>query len=355
MLVAGLLAVVALLVLPSKGTLIVTAAGPGNKALDAVQVLVDGEKRCDGSPCRIEELESGTHMVKVVAPGYQETADTAVKIESGEEAVLNLTLAASSGGTGIRVSAEGSGLKLFVDGQEIGPLPAEVKDLTPGEHTIKVAGSERYEPYEQKVSVAADEIQSIGPLKLKVIKGLATINAGDNADDAKVLLESGSERRPIPSLPIKIDIATDKEYTLVATRKGYAEFRQPITFSDGEAEKTFVVSLQAEEEEEPEEAPSRAVASSSRSSGSRSSVPAAIAAAAKPKPAATGGAKLNINSIPVSNVILDGRPLGSTPKIGVSVSPGSHTVVFVHPTHGRKVSSVNVPAGGTATAAVRFP
>src|SRR5690606_36808692 len=208
LLVAGLLAVVALLVLPSKGTLIVTAAGPGNKALDAVKVLVNGEKRCDGSPCRIEELESGTHMVKVVAPGYQETADTAVKIESGEEAVLNLKLAASSGGTGIRVSAEGSGLKLFVDGHEIGPLPANVKDLTPGEHTIKVAGSERYEPYEQKVSVEADEIQSIGPLKLKVIKGLATINAGDNADDAKVLLESGSERRPIPSLPIKIDIAT---------------------------------------------------------------------------------------------------------------------------------------------------
>ncbi len=54
-------------------------------------------------------------------------------------------------------------------------------------------------------------------------------------------------------------------------------------------------------------------------------------------------------------MILDGRPLGQTPKVGVSVSPGSHTVVFVHPEHGRKVRAVTVQAGQTATAAVRFP
>ena len=53
--------------------------------------------------------------------------------------------------------------------------------------------------------------------------------------------------------------------------------------------------------------------------------------------------------------ILDGRPLGQTPKIGVSLKAGPHTVMFVHPEYGRKVKPVNVPAGGTATAAVRFP
>jgi serine/threonine-protein kinase len=71
--------------------------------------------------------------------------------------------------------------------------------------------------------------------------------------------------------------------------------------------------------------------------------------------AAAGNGTLNINSIPVSNVILDGRPLGTTPKAGLSVAAGAHTVVFVHAEHGRKVRSVNVPAGGSATAAVRFP
>jgi serine/threonine-protein kinase len=80
----------------------------------------------------------------------------------------------------------------------------------------------------------------------------------------------------------------------------------------------------------------------------------------KPAPAErpsapAGKGMLNINSIPVSNVILDGKPLGQTPKVNVSVSPGAHTVIFVHPEHGRKAKSVTVEAGKTAAAIVRFP
>jgi hypothetical protein len=71
--------------------------------------------------------------------------------------------------------------------------------------------------------------------------------------------------------------------------------------------------------------------------------------------APVGKGTLNINSIPVSNVILDGVPKGNTPVIGVKVNPGTHTVVFMHPTHGRKVRAVTVQAGKSATAAVRFP
>ncbi len=76
-------------------------------------------------------------------------------------------------------------------------------------------------------------------------------------------------------------------------------------------------------------------------------------AAAQDKPAAAMGT-LNINSIPRANVVLDGRPMGMTPVMGVSVSPGNHTVVFVHPEQGRKVAGANVKAGGTSTVGVRF-
>ena len=57
----------------------------------------------------------------------------------------------------------------------------------------------------------------------------------------------------------------------------------------------------------------------------------------------------------MSNVILDGKPLGTTPKVGLKVSAGAHTVVFIHAEHGRKVRGVNVKPGEAATAAVRFP
>ncbi|HVJ18305.1 MAG TPA: PEGA domain-containing protein, partial [Polyangiaceae bacterium] len=94
----------------------------------------------------------------------------------------------------------------------------------------------------------------------------------------------------------------------------------------------------------------------SKGTGSKGTAPKGNTGSSGPKPAAvaTGNGTLNINSIPMSNVILDGRPLGSTPKRGVSVSPGSHTVIFVHPEHGRKATTVNVEAGKTASASVKF-
>src|SRR6188768_3458476 len=71
-------------------------------------------------------------------------------------------------------------------------------------------------------------------------------------------------------------------------------------------------------------------------------------------PAAAGSGTLNINSIPVSKVVLDGRPLGSTPKVGVSVPAGNHTVTFIHPALGKKSVTVAVKSGETKTAAVKF-
>jgi hypothetical protein len=361
LLVAGFAAALVMVLMPRKGSLVVTVAGPGNKAIDSVQILVNDAKKCDTSPCRVSNLESGTHMVKIVAAGYQQTAAQAVKVQGGEDAVLNVTLAAASG-TGVRVTADGPGLRLIVDGKDVGPLPQDLKDLTPGEHNFRIEGGDRYEPWEKRVTVEADKMVTLEP-KLKVLKGIATIKAGQNAEGARVLLVSGTERRPIPALPIKIDITTNKSYTLVAQRAGYSDFRQDITFEDGNAEKTFVIDMTQVGEAKPEPEPGPAPAPGPRVSMPRPGPapvprpgPAVPPPDTEPAPAAPAGqGVLNINSIPVSNVILDGKPLGATPKGGLKVSAGPHTVVFVHAEHGRKVRSVTVRPGETATAAVRFP
>jgi len=354
----------AFFMMPRKGSLVVTVAGPGNKAIDSVQILVNEQKKCDTSPCRVQNLESGTHMVKISAAGYQQTAAQAVKVQAGEDAVLNITLTAASG-TGVRVMADGAGLRLVVDGKDVGPLPQDLKDLTPGDHTFRIEGGDRYEPWEKRVTVEADKMQTLEP-KLKVLKGIATIKAGQNADGARVLLVSGAERRPIPQLPIKIDITTNKSYTLVAQRSGYGEFRQDITFEDGQAEKTFVIDMTESGSGASEPAPAPAPAPAPRipyTPGPRATpTPRPVPGLPVPPPAgeekpvaASGQGTLNINSIPVSNVILDGKPLGATPKSGIKVSAGPHTVVFVHPEHGRKVRGVTVRPNEAATAAVKFP
>jgi hypothetical protein len=342
--------------MPKKGSLVVSVSGPGGKAIDGVQVYVDGSQRCDASPCQVTDLARGVHFVKVAAAGYTTTAPKAVKINAGEESAENVELARGSEGSGLKVTAEGAGLRLSVDGKDYGPLPQEIKDLSPGEHTVKIDGGERYESMEKKVTIEADKLLSMEP-KLKVKKGLATIKAGSNADGAKVLLVSGSERRPVPSLPLRVDITSDKPYSIVASKKGFSDYKQNIEFEDGQAERTFVVELGGSSAAEPapaEPAPENKHTAAPTTTPSKPVAPAVVAE--KPAPSAPSGkGTLNINSIPVSNVILDGKPLGQTPKVGVSVSPGAHTVIFVHPEHGRKAKSVTVEAGKTAAAIVRFP
>jgi serine/threonine-protein kinase len=349
--------------MPKKGSLVVSVSGPGGKAIDGVQVYVDGSQRCDASPCQVTDLPRGVHFVKVAAAGYTTTAPKAIKINAGEESAENAELARGSDGSGLKVIAEGAGLKLSVDGKDYGPLPQEIKDLSPGEHTVKIDGGERYESMEKKVTVEADKLTMLEP-KLKVKKGLATIKAGSNADGAKVLLVSGSERRPVPSLPLRVDITSDKPYSIVATKKGFGDFKQNIEFEDGQAERTFTVELGGSSEaaapektdEKPEKPETPSTGKHPTTFGpAPTPTPKPVAEKPTPAPAAAGKGTLNINSIPVSNVILDGKPLGQTPKVGVSVSPGPHTVIFVHPEHGRKAKSVTVEAGKTAAAIVRFP
>jgi len=343
-----------ILLMPKKGSMVLTVAGPGNKPVDSIEVYVDGAKKCDASPCRVVDLAAGTHLVKVTAPGYQPTADQAVKISSGDEAVQNIALTRASEGTGIRVTAEGRGIKLSVDGKEVGPLPQELKDLSPGDHLVHLDGGERYESFEKHITVEADQMQTVEP-KLRVKKGLATIKLGDNADGAKVLLVSGSERRPLPQLPITVDISVDKPYSIVANKRGFGDFEQRVAFDDGQAERTFVVNL-TPTETPPSPSPAQPAAPGiAPPAHPPVTSPAPSPAAAAPKPPATGNGTININAIPASNVLLDGKPMGQTPRTGVSVPPGSHTVVFVNSEHGRKAKTVTVDAGKSVSVVVRFP
>jgi len=372
---------------PRQGGLVVAVAGPGKKQVDTVQVFVDGRKQCDTSPCVVRDLSTDkAHIVKIKAPGYANPADQPVSIKSGEDVVVNIDLNPTSGGSGLKVTTEGSGQKLWVDGKELGLLPQEIKDIAPGEHTIKVGGNDRYETYEEKVTVSSDDQKVVGPLKLKVLRGLAIIESGANADGAKVILVSGSEKRALTKLPTRLDIVTEKEWKLVASKKGFIDYQAPLKFEAGIAERTFKIDLykpgqspsgegstsegvnSLEEVSTPQVTASRvapAAAATPRATGGKKagflsgmseSTPTPKSTASTTKAAtAAGQGTLNVNSIPVSNVIVDGRPMGATPKMGLSVAAGTHTVVFVHPEHGRKVVTVTVVAGQPATASTRFP
>jgi hypothetical protein len=96
-----------------------------------------------------------------------------------------------------------------------------------------------------------------------------------------------------------------------------------------------------------------AVTESARKPAARARVATAPSGRTRTSRRETGG-KLSINSIPYSKVVLDGRPLGDTPRVEVVVAAGPHTVLFVHPDLGRIQKEVYVDSGRTVLAAVRF-
>lgn len=315
---------------PSEGSLHVTVTGPGNRAIPGVEVLINGKLRCTASPCEVPGLTADTYLVVARAPGYQPTGEIAVDV-SGAQSVKNITLARFVG-TGIQVLGKGSGLTLTVDDQELGPLPQSLRDMAPGEHVIQVSGGERYADFTQRVVVESGRMTTVGPIRLRVLRGLATIVPGPGAEGADATLLVGSTRKVLPALPIKLEVDTRQSHVLVAKREGYLSFQQPIVFSDGQAERTIEIAMQRK--------PARGERTQAR--GEQTS-PAAKSQTST----------LNLISTPPSSVVLDGQPLGSTPQKALRVEPGNHNVLFINGSE-RQHLQVEVARGEQETVAVHF-
>ena len=182
------------------------------------------------------------HEVKVVAKGYDPPAPARRHGRQQARRPHRLPLAPSkpAAGTGFKVAASHSGVKLFVDGKDIGLLPQEMRDLEPGEHKLRFVG-DRYAPVEKTISVAKDEIVDLGNAELKVVKGKATIQLG--TPGAKVYLVNGTNRKEVPQFPMAIEFDPSKSGSSRATKDGHDDYHERISFDDGQAEKTFTVTL----------------------------------------------------------------------------------------------------------------
>jgi hypothetical protein len=325
------------------GRIAINLADSKGNAVPFAAIYVDGKKECEVAPCIVPGVAAGSHTLKVEATGFEAPADKAVAVESREDTTVDFSLVrTTNGGTGIRVTGTQPGATLFLDDKEVGPLPQELHDMGPGTYKVRVAGSERYAPLERTVTLAKDEFQDLGAVTLKVITGKATISSG--TPGARVFIVSGTERREVPSTPLSVDLDASKPWSLVGTKAGFSDYILPINFDDGKAEKSFTVTFDN----------AVPAGDSSPYRPAPASPAAAHASTSQPPPndvAPAGQAFLNINSIPVSMITLDGKPIGSTPKLKYRVSPGAHSVVFFNADQRfKKQISVAVAAGETKAA-----
>jgi serine/threonine-protein kinase len=380
----AMVAVVALAVymfIPRTGQLRIDLKSKSGAAIPTAAIYVDGVKVCDTTPCLVNKVDAGQRAVKAVV-GEAVVEDRAM-VEPGKERSVFLTLddtkdkppapvasqsatpaptaTAASEGTGFKLSGP-VGVKLLVDGKERGVFeagkPIVLNDLAAGDHKLKLDGGELYESTEKTVAVSQGKLADLGEEKLKVKKGklsleLKTEGASvtlsgkqDGKTFQKEFTAKNWEKQPL----VLKNLDPSGELKITAKKKGFADFTETVTFVDGQAERSVVIDLSADK---PAPVPTGTTAPTAPPTAPPTSTNTATAAATTTTPPPAGNATLTMNSIPISKVVLNGRPLGNTPQ-SAQVPPGSHTVMFIHPEKGKKSVTVTVKAGEKKGASVKF-
>ncbi len=363
--------------LPARGQLLIDVTNQAWASLPNAHVYLNDELACTQSPCAIK-VDTVPHRIRVVAPGYQASAEESVVVTEDAVTLHKVQLGASSD-TGIDVQTSVPNLQLYVDGRRMGSIPRKVMGLPPGEHTLIISGGEHFTTEERRIQLEPNQTLVIDDLEPKLKSATLELFAGDNAKGARVALD-GTEI----TLPYKGQLEPGRRYVLTASRDGYEPLQREVVLDANTPSLEVPISLTETTESDRESTADRAafayrsynraqapVASNSHVESPATQPPdeaptadnSALGAAmresvglpaetpAETKTAKSGGT-LNIVTSPSAVVLLDGRPVGKTPT-RINVSAGKHSIVLIH-AKGRKRASVNVEPGADKTIKASF-
>lgn len=369
------------------GTIQVTTTPP-----DAV-VFLDNHPASSStsSPFLISNVEPGPHLVEVRRSGYEPWA-TRVEVGSGQALTLPpvvLTPQAGSAGAaaGVAMGTTGagevgsgftldsipSGASVYV-GDRLLPqrTPVRVTDLAPGTYGIRVEHGESYAPWVTQITVLPGQILQMETARLTPRS--VSVEFVSTPPGAEVVLSRGSERRAIGQTPVTASVeATGGPWTVSMSKPGYQPSESVLVLAEGVARASHSATLveqRAVGSERPAGArrggggASRPAASpgedsapsSAMASAIRPSTPSSGASSSSSAAAASGGTgTLQVNSQPWSQVIIDGRVIGNTPQMGITLPAGTHRVELVNPQfNARETFTVNIQPGQVERRVVRL-
>lgn len=379
-------------ILPDRGQLLIDVSNQSWTSLRDAQVYVNDELVCTQSPCAVK-VDAAPQRVRVTAPGYQPSGEDSVIVSEGSVTLHKVQLGASAD-TGIEIQTSVPNLQLYVDGRRIGSLPRKVMGLPPGEHTLVVSGGDSFTTEERRIQLEPNQTLVINDLQPKLKSGTLELRAGDNANGARVTLDGAQI-----SLPFKATLEPGRRYALHAEREGYAPFEQSIQVdpanpvlnvaldlsplaseessetqsaepasrwsrsrwrwqagqqSTPDTEASSVASRAPTETKEPAHADDGgSLGDSALGAAMRQSVGLPAAEKTEKSEAKSGGSgSINIVTSPSAVILLDGKPVGKTPK-RLTVSAGKHSLVLIHP-NGRKRASISVEPGANKTIKASF-
>ena len=202
------------------------AAGPGFITIitqPKANVMLDGDP-VGQTPLRRRQVEAGSHLIVLTAPGYAARSRT-VDVPSGREVSVTETLQNEEGGLEIDVNPPGA--RLFIDNK---PARAGVNPgLAIGQHTVR-AEAPGYRVTEQTASVDNGQNTRVS-LVMSPLPGKIVVMANVSAN---CRVGAGGPREVRPDAPVSFE-ADAGEHMVSCTRDGFTGFSESRSVPAGKS------------------------------------------------------------------------------------------------------------------------
>jgi hypothetical protein len=239
--------------------------------------------------------------------------------------------------TGFVVSSEPAQASVFIDDREqSSKTPLRLADLSPGEHRVRVELS-GFASWESTLNAEKGVVLPLTAVRLRALPSAEPLPEVTARMSRRGALnperERERERAPIESMSAE-KAAPVKAEPVAAPAVPEPEPESPAEKIDTPPANPYKIGAQAKAADD-EETP-----------------------AASPQPAAPGDAKtgkLRVNSRPWSQVFIDGKSYGATPRLNIELPVGAHTLRLVNDEFKiEKVEQLEIVAGETRSVIINL-
>ena len=359
------LAVAAVVLLCFVGYVFLARTEPGVVQLTThpadAAVVFDGKPWGTTSPFVVTNVSpNDKHLIAVSKAGYRSWSQE-VQVQAGQTLQFPVTLEpAESDSPAVAGNAQGatggftietspSGATVVLDGQELsGVTPLRVGNLLARSYEVglKLNG---FKEHQARIAVSSGVDQSVPRVVMQPLRVRVRVTSEPSGGEA--VITRGSERRVLGRTPADVTLENEgTPWNVEVSKSGYESFAQPLTIRDGTAELSVraVLARRSGSAEAPSVASSEPPRAARSSSSESKSEP--VAAREKEKDSEGGPGTLRINSRPWSQVTIDGKSVGNTPQMNLSLPSGAHKVTLVNPEFNlRKTLTITIKPGQVET------
>jgi hypothetical protein len=250
-----------------------------NSDVPDAEIYLDGNLQTGKTPTLLPNISAGPHVVEVRKEPALPWRQT-VQVEANKTIKVTAGLKATIGGQGgnIRVLTNVEGASVFLDGDDRGKAPIDLKDVKPGDHVVEVRAA-GFVTREERVTVAAGaatvlklDLQSDGATSVGVVKVVSPV------PEALVYIDG----EKIGGVPQEKELSTG-EHFVVVSKPGFKRFERKLVVEEGK-----VITVTAELK-------------------------------------AVGGVRFLSNPGGAS-IMMDGETIGVTPMVNEEIAAGEHII-----------------------------